>query len=450
MKIKHTLALVVSSLAIGLAPGLAHAQNTAYGTNALVNLTTGDQNAAFGDSALFLNNVGVGNSAFGISALRGNKSGYSNTGIGNAALYSNTLGSYNTGIGAAALYSNTTGAYNVAVGYGALAAGGVSSVAIGVSALQGGGGSCIAIGANAALLGAGPRVIAIGEETVSMASPGVGGDNIAIGYRSLLYASGTGNVSLGNFSGYGTGNYNITIGMYVGGVNSGNNDILIGSLSFAGESNTIRIGRTDTHTAAYVAGIEGAAVTSGSLVFSDSSGKLGTLSAGLPITGDIGIAGGLFTVPGPVGSQPQYPSGPHSFTAVLQGRTTTTTPTVDLTVDGNAPAVSGTGMNVLIPPNNTTWYYRIAIVARSDSGATNPGSSHGWSRWGMIKNTGGTISAAGAEGTDAAVYDGPSLNWTITRNATLSGYFRYTVSQATTTFPSVEWTARLDITSVAN
>ena len=38
-------------------------------------------------------------------------------------------------------------------------------------------------------------------------------------------------------------------------------------------------------------------------------------------------------------------------------------------------------MNVLIPPNNTTWYYRIAIVARSDSGATNPGSSDGWNHW---------------------------------------------------------------------
>ena len=47
----------------------------------------------------------------------------------------------------------------------------------------------------------------------------------------------------------------------------------------AAESNTIRIGNSSVHTAAFVAGINGVDKTSGNPVFIDGNGQLGTGSA---------------------------------------------------------------------------------------------------------------------------------------------------------------------------
>src|SRR6516164_4930946 len=60
------------------------------------------------------------NTASGTGALQNTTTGFSNTAIGNAALPNNTTGNDNTASGASALYSNTTGSDNTASGVDAL------------------------------------------------------------------------------------------------------------------------------------------------------------------------------------------------------------------------------------------------------------------------------------------------------------------------------------------
>ena len=102
-------------------PGL----NTAEGTNALKNLTTGVANTGVGWYSLFSNTDGSFNTALGAGTLLFNvgntttREGTQNTAIGAAALLSNTTGFDNTAVGAAAL-SNNLGTENTAIGAGAL------------------------------------------------------------------------------------------------------------------------------------------------------------------------------------------------------------------------------------------------------------------------------------------------------------------------------------------
>ena len=83
----------------------AYATNTAAGTNALYNNTTGSYNTAAGSAALQNNTTGNYNTAAGNAALYSNTTGSSNTAAGRDALRNNTTGSYNTAAGNAALYS---------------------------------------------------------------------------------------------------------------------------------------------------------------------------------------------------------------------------------------------------------------------------------------------------------------------------------------------------------
>jgi Chaperone of endosialidase len=95
-------------------------QNTAVGTAALLFNTTGQQNTATGVVALEGNTVGSVNSAFGFGALQNNTEGSDNTAMGAFALAANTIGNFNTASGVSALQTNTTGLFNTASGYGAL------------------------------------------------------------------------------------------------------------------------------------------------------------------------------------------------------------------------------------------------------------------------------------------------------------------------------------------
>ncbi|QQS30941.1 MAG: tail fiber domain-containing protein [Sphingobacteriales bacterium] len=108
-------------------------QNTAVGSKALLNNTTGWQNTAFGYHALYNNVTGTGNTAMGIAALYANTNGAGNVAIGFGALGANTSGQLNVAIGDDALYGNSTGFYNTGVGVssGGNVAGLNNSVAVG-------------------------------------------------------------------------------------------------------------------------------------------------------------------------------------------------------------------------------------------------------------------------------------------------------------------------------
>src|SRR6266700_5320824 len=60
--------------------------DTAGGTNALFNLTTGVNHTAFGDGALQKDTTGQSNTALGTSALLNDTSGQGNTAVGSGAL----------------------------------------------------------------------------------------------------------------------------------------------------------------------------------------------------------------------------------------------------------------------------------------------------------------------------------------------------------------------------
>ena len=166
--------------------------NTAVGSSALANNTTGNFNTAYGAGALSVNTNGIFNTGNGAFALYFNNNGSSNTASGAIALYGNTTGADNTANGAAALYLNSTGANNTADGVNALRsnASGNNNTADGQGALY---------------------------------SNTSGGNNVALGYQA---------------------GYNLT---------TGSSNIDIGNLGVAGDNNTIRIGSGQSST--FIAGV---------------------------------------------------------------------------------------------------------------------------------------------------------------------------------------------------
>jgi len=93
--------------------------NTAEGTDALLNLTSGVWNSGFGFEALNHDTAGGKNTATGIRALFSDNSGSNNTATGVSALYDNTTGWYNTAVGSNALTNNISGSGNTALGMNA-------------------------------------------------------------------------------------------------------------------------------------------------------------------------------------------------------------------------------------------------------------------------------------------------------------------------------------------
>jgi uncharacterized coiled-coil protein SlyX len=244
--------------------------NTAEGTNALKNLTTGAANTAVGWFSLTSNtdgsfNTGVGagtlvlnvgnqstgdgvdNTAVGAVALFLNTTGSDNTAVGTAALLNND-GDTNTAVGAFALNQNTTGAGHTAVGFGALR----NNIAGAFNTVPTGLGGNTAIGANALFT------------NIS------GNGNTAVGGLALSNNdSGFVNTAIGASAGFLiTGDFNICIGAGVSGV--------------AGESSTIRIGDnlsdTQGDSACYIGGIYNQFIdpATDTLVGIDATGKLGT------------------------------------------------------------------------------------------------------------------------------------------------------------------------------
>jgi hypothetical protein len=203
-------------------------QNTAIGTAALFNNTTGFHNTATGVLALFSNTIGVENTATGALALFNNTGtqaksnvptgdlfGSFNTANGFFALFSNTTGNSNTAIGTKALLNNTEGADNTATGSFALA-----------SNLTG--------GANTA-----DGVFALSSNTTGVFNTAVGNfalpnsnadSNTAVGSGALFnVTTGGGNIALGTNAGGGVIDANNVIAIGTDGENI-NNSCYIGRI----------------------------------------------------------------------------------------------------------------------------------------------------------------------------------------------------------------------------
>jgi len=241
--------------------------NTAEGTDALLNLTTGFNNTAVGFDALFSNTSGDDNTAVGSQALDHNTTGFSNTAIGFLALNSNTTGILNTAVGLQALNSNTTGSANTACGL--LALGGNTT-----------GGNNTAIGIDALLLNTtGYNNTASGFGVLENNETGF--NQVATGFDALFNnTTGSRNTAEGYEALFNntTGINNIALGFLAGGnLTTGNNNIDIGNKGVAGEANAIRIGKVGTQQATFIAGISGVTVAGGVGVIIDNNGHLGTV-----------------------------------------------------------------------------------------------------------------------------------------------------------------------------
>jgi len=272
--------------------------NTAEGTNALLNLTTGTDNTATGFNALSNNTTGGFNTATGSGALQSN-TGFDNTATGVTALQFNTTGYDNTATGVAALKSNTTGAFNTATGFTALYINrtGRSNTATGEEALFGNitGSNNTATGENALSSCFGDDCGPGGDNNTAtgvsaLAENAFGNNNTATGVGALTYTITGSNNTAEGFQALknSTGSNNIALGSSAGiNLTTGNNNIDIGALGLAGDSDTIRIGRVGVQKAAYMQGISGTTVGSGATVIVGSNGRLGTVQSSVRFKDEI-------------------------------------------------------------------------------------------------------------------------------------------------------------------
>jgi hypothetical protein len=228
-------------------------ENTATGAGALLSNTTGTENTATGAFTLFSNTAGNANTANGASALLNDTTGSANTANGASALFFNTEGSANTASGSFSLQNNTTGNNNTAVGYGSLLANTIGSdnTAIGYHAAWNTetGDNNTAIGRNALAANGGSQNTAIGVQALENNNSG---NNTAIGYLAgSSNTSGTQNIALGAFAGLD--------------VTTADNVICIG------------VNGDNVSDSCYIGNIFGGTVPGGATVIIDNNGHLGTI-----------------------------------------------------------------------------------------------------------------------------------------------------------------------------
>ena len=294
-----SVALVQNTQAVNPPPdGGYPGGNTAEGQNALLSLTSGAYNTAVGFASLKKNTVGGLNTAVGVNALSLNTTGVNNTANGGNALYSNTTGQQNTANGVYTLFQNTTGVLNTAMGAFALGRNttGSANTAVGQSALLYSTGShntavgVLALNANFT----GDSNTAVGRE--ALFQTGGSNSNTAVGAGALHAPGGDFNTALGVNAGNGLAGFNNTaLGAGAGSSDTGgSNNIYIGAGVVAGalqESNTIRIGDNLSPdpgaSACFIGGINGQTTTSGTAVFINSGGKLGTITSSARFKKDI-------------------------------------------------------------------------------------------------------------------------------------------------------------------
>ncbi|HEX4962649.1 MAG TPA: tail fiber domain-containing protein [Thermoanaerobaculia bacterium] len=201
--------------------------------------------------------TGARDTAVGVNSMAALTSGNSNTGLGYNSLLSCTSGGSNTALGTFSQNATTTGSVNTSVGSGSLSANttGSGNVAVGNSAMS--------------------------RNTTS-------GDNVAVGLNALFFTTAGSNTAVGSnaLATDTTGTGNIGLGYFAGSnISSGSNNIDIGNSAPGNESDTIRIG--NTQTAAFLAGVSGVTVASGVQVYIDSNGQLGTLTSSVRYKEDV-------------------------------------------------------------------------------------------------------------------------------------------------------------------
>lgn len=258
----------------------------AIGRSALFNNINKTGNLAIGDSTLFNNSTGASgtsqatnNLAIGDKALKSNTTGYNNVAIGRHSLINNTVGTNNIAIGTDALFSNQANSRNIVIGDSSMYKTGeltypepvlseksVDNIVLGRKSLYQGHKvfKNISIGNYTNYNGEwAERNVTIGDS--AMYNNYEGADNVAIGNNSMnggpnaRYNYSGGNVAIGSFSLYNSGDpyfnsgHNTAIGYYSGYSNHGDafsertGNVFLGNLSgfFAQSANKLYIENTN-------------------------------------------------------------------------------------------------------------------------------------------------------------------------------------------------------------
>jgi len=219
-------------LSLNSCTGIA-SNNSSFGSNSLIAMTTGSFNSSFGSLALNSLKGGGLNNAFGYKALFTNVSGSRNVAVGNHALEAHK-GSDSTAIGYQSLDSLTFG-NGTAVGSGSLKS---VTTSVGNSAL----------GLNSLATATGSSNTAVGDSALGFYT--TINANTAIGYSALYGAAGDNNTGVGFLTGEQIGSYPaISSCTFIGyqarqGANSLTNATAIGAGSVVSSSNAIVLGNT--------------------------------------------------------------------------------------------------------------------------------------------------------------------------------------------------------------
>lgn len=235
---------------------------TINGGNLDLDQSTSTAGNVMKDGTRFLHTVGGETNVFlGVSAGNLDVSTTSlpvqNTGLGHMALTNIRFGHSNTAVGAYALRdTNSTGL------------GGVYNTAVGTNVMK--------------LNTAGSQNTALGANALGGNTFGI--DNTAIGFATMgRNTTGEGNTTLGmnGLTSLRDGSFNLGIGFQAGmGLETGSNNVYVDNRGTAVESDTMRLG--DTQTKTFIAGIRGATpgIADAVPVVIDSAGQLGTVSPG--------------------------------------------------------------------------------------------------------------------------------------------------------------------------
>lgn len=200
----------------------------------------------------------MNDTAYGVGALNSENGGYDNSAFGYTALYNNTSGNSNTAVGYQAMFDNFIGTANTATGFQALC---------GCLSLSGSGNANTATGFEAlyTIYGTNNNTAAGYQALYGNFFIGTGGNNTATGYQALHNNYGSNNTAMGYDAGL-----NVT---------SGNNNIEIGNEGVATDNNVIRIGKKDTQSKTFIAGIYNNTGITGLAVVIGSNGELGAVSS---------------------------------------------------------------------------------------------------------------------------------------------------------------------------
>lgn len=176
--------------------------NTAFGYRALAStLAAGVDNTAIGSQALSNNSSGFANVALGRDALVFNVGGYRNMAVGSFALKNNLNGYENVAIGNGSLFNNE-GSLNIAIGsLAGVGKTGNGNVYLGAGAGQsGGGGSATAESNKLYIANSNTTTPLIGGDFGTIAYGGSGSGTVKVHLGSSAPTNTTGFLAIGDFS----------------------------------------------------------------------------------------------------------------------------------------------------------------------------------------------------------------------------------------------------------